>query len=241
MANAILVEDDVDLRMSLIDALGASGHAVIGVGSAVEFYQQLAAATDLEVAILDVNLPHYDGLSIAEYLSANTDLAIIMITGRGSSEDRVKGYRAGADLYLVKPVDCEELSAAIDSLSRKRSARLKRPESDERFWQLDRSGFRLIAPNGAGATLTRRELQLLDRFLAPAGTMVERSALLAIFGYVADDPASRALDAAVSRLRAKVQVECGLALPLLTVQGRGFVFSGRLDGVEARLKAAHEV
>ena len=231
MAHAILVEDDVDLRMSLIDALGASGHTVTGVGSAVELYQRLAAAAHPDVAILDVNLPHYDGLSIAEYLSANTDLAIIMITGRGASEDRVKGYRAGADLYLVKPVDCEELSAAIDSLSKKRSARLTRAENDERFWQLDRPSFRLIAPNGAGVVLTRRELQLLDRFLMPAGTMIERSALLAIFGYVADDPASRALDAAISRLRAKVQADCGTGLPLLTVQGRGFVFSGRLDVV----------
>jgi len=223
MVNAILVEDDLDLRASLVDALSTAGHQVMGVGSAVELYQRLAV-DQFDAAILDVNLPHYDGLSIASYLSEKTDMAIVMITGRGASEDRVKGYLSGADLYLVKPVDCEELSAALETLVRKRRNRLTKglPAAS---WRLDRSAFRLTAPNGLGVLLTRREAQLLENLTRAPGAIVTRGEILNLLGYDGGDTESRALDAAISRLRAKVQAECDVSLPLQTVQGVGFVFS----------------
>lgn len=226
MVNAILVEDDLDLRASLVDALSSAGHDVVGVGSAVELYQRLAAS-QFDAAILDVNLPHYDGLSIASYLSEKTDMAIVMITGRGASEDRVKGYLSGCDLYLVKPVDCEELSAALDSLVRKRRGRAANTPA-EGGWQLDRSAFRLSAPAGARVLLTRREAQLLETLTKTPGAIVARGEILGLLGYDGEDTESRALDAAISRLRAKVQAECGSPLPLQTVQGVGFVFSGAI-------------
>ena len=227
MVNAILVEDDLDLRASLVDALSTAGHDVVGVGSAIELYQRLAVS-QFDAAILDVNLPHYDGLSIASYLSEKTDMAIVMITGRGASEDRVKGYLSGADLYLVKPVDCEELSAALDSLVRKRRNRAKpvAADADAAGWHLDRTAFRLHGPDGAQVLLTRRETQLLERLSREPGIVAPRTEILSLLGYDGGDPGSRALDAAISRLRAKVHAECGVTLPVQTVQGVGFVFSG---------------
>lgn len=226
MVNAILVEDDLDLRASLVDALSTAGHEVIGVGSAVELYQRLAVS-QYDAAILDVNLPHYDGLSIASYLSEKTDMAIVMITGRGASEDRVKGYLSGADLYLVKPVDCEELSAALDSLVRKRRNRAASATAVAgEAWRLEFSAFRLTAPDGSRVLLTRREAQLLEHLTQTPGAIFARADILALLGYDASDLESRALDAAISRLRAKVQAECGTPLPLQTVQGLGFVFHG---------------
>lgn len=227
MARAILVEDDTELRASLADALTASGHDIVAVGSAIELYQQMADG-QFEAAILDVNLPHYDGLSIASYLSEKTDMAIVMITGRSASEDRVKGYLSGADLYLVKPVDCEELSAALDSLVRKRRNRAASAPIAAEAWRLDLSAFRLSAPGGSRVLLTRREVQLLEHLTQTPGAMFARNDILALLGYDTSDPESRALDAAISRLRAKVQAECGIALPLQTVQGVGFVFHGAI-------------
>lgn len=227
MARAILVEDDLDLRASLVDALSTAGHDIVGVGSAVELYQRMTGE-QFEVAILDVNLPHYDGLSIASYLSGKTDMAIVMITGRGASEDRVKGYLSGADLYLVKPVDCDELSAAIEALARKRRSRAEPAADDAAAWRLDRAAFRLSTPAGASTMLTRRETQLLECLSRSPGAIVTRGEILGLLGYAGNDPGSRALDAAISRLRSKVQAECGTPLPFQTVQGTGFVFSGQI-------------
>lgn len=227
MARAILVEDDTDLRASLVDALSASGHDVLGVGSAIELYQRLAGES-FEAAILDVNLPHYDGLSIASYLSNNSDMAIVMITGRDSSEDRVRGYLSGADIYLVKPVDCDELSAALSTLTSKRRQRATARSDDGERWSLDRASFQLQAPEGGKVLLTRRETQLLERMSRQPGVVVPRPEILVLLGYDGGDPGSRALDAALSRLRAKVQIETGSTLPVQTVQGVGFVFSGSI-------------
>ncbi|MCY1557591.1 heavy metal response regulator [compost metagenome] len=95
-------------------------------------------------------------------------------------------------------------------------------------WQLDRTNFRMQAPGGGHVLLTRRESQLLERLVREPGSIVTRAEILSLLGYDAGDPGSRALDAAISRLRAKVHAECGGALPLQTVQGAGFVFSGQV-------------
>jgi len=181
-----------------------------------------------EAAILDVNLPHYDGLSVASYLSENTDMAIVMITGRDSSEDRVRGYLSGADIYLVKPVDCDELSAALSTLTRKRRQRTVPGLGNAERWLLDRTTFQLREPEGGKVLLTRRETQLLERMSRELGVVVPRQEILALLGYDGSDPGSRALDAAISRLRAKVHTETGATLPVQTVQGVGFVFSGSI-------------
>lgn len=229
MARVVLVEDDGELRSSITDYLRLAGHDVCGVGSAVELYQQLAVET-FDVAVLDINLPHYDGLSIASFLAEKTNLAIIMTTVRGQVEERVKGYQAGADLYLVKPVECEELSAAITAVIRRR-AQAGGPSvavgvGGGEVWGLDRVAFRLTSPDGKVVALTRREATLLERLTRMAGMIVERSDLQNLLGYDALDPSSRGLDAVISRLRAKIQTETGRPLPLQTVQGAGFLFSG---------------
>jgi DNA-binding response OmpR family regulator len=227
MTKVIIVEDDVELRDSLMDYLGECGHDVQGVGSAIEFYQALARQ-EFDVVILDVNLPHYDGLSVAAHLSESSDAAIIVMTVQGAIEDRVRGYKAGADLYMVKPVDCEELAAAVVALAKKRRKTEKAPAPGSYAWRLNLSDFKLTAPSGRRVDLTRNEMRVMELVSAQAGAIVSRSDLMQFIGKGAVDPDSRALDAAISRLRSKVQTECGMTLPLQTVQNAGFVFAGEL-------------
>jgi len=228
LKKVIIVEDDIELRDSLADYLGTCGNDVTGVGSAIELYQMIAQTT-YDVAVVDVNLPHYDGFSIAAYLAEKTSSAIILITVRGTVDDRVHGYNSGADLYMVKPVDCEELAAAIDALARKR--RRQRDgvrEISAKGWCLDRTQFSLLAPSGGSVILTRKELQFLEVLAARPGAIVTRLDMLVRLGYDIADAESRALDVAISRLRGKVQAECATTLPLQTVQNAGYVFSGEL-------------
>ena len=110
----IIVEDDQDLRESLVEFLNLAGHDVSGVGSGLEFYQAIAASS-FAIAVVDVGLPDQCGYVITEYIRKNPAMGVIMLTARDAIEDRVRGYDAGADLYMVKPVDSRELGAAITS------------------------------------------------------------------------------------------------------------------------------
>lgn len=155
----ILIEDDQILRESLVECLTLAGHKVTGVGCGLEFYQALVHATFM-IAVVDVGLPDQDGFVLARYIRDNTAMRIIMLTARSSVTDRVKGYDAGADLYLVKPVDLQELSAAISSLAgRQRSVTGERlPRTAAEKWHLVRDSWRLVPPGGLAVELTAREL-----------------------------------------------------------------------------------
>ena len=111
----LLVEDDQDLRETIIESLAIHGLPVTGVGTGLEFYQTLNLQT-FAVAIVDLGLPDLNGYDLVAYLRENSTLKIIILTARTALADRVKGYSTGADLYLVKPVDIEELAAAIFSI-----------------------------------------------------------------------------------------------------------------------------
>lgn len=233
MANVIVVEDDADLRDGLIECLRLSGLQAHGVGSALEFYQELAAST-FDVVVLDINLPDKDGYSIASFLSEKTSLGIIMMTGRGQAEDRIRGFTSGADLYFVKPVDPNELALAVGNLARRlRGERSPPPEPQPAAatdapplsWTLDRVHWRLISPQAKAVQLSANEMQLIERLAARGGVPVPRAELVRLLGHDALSPESRGLDAAIRRLRRKTLAMAGEQLPVQTVQAVGLVFS----------------
>ena len=119
----VIIEDDRDLRESIIRFLSVSGVAAEGVGSVLDFYREIVVG-NFDVAVVDVNLPDQSGFTLADYLRRSSDLGIIIITARDGMEDRVRGYGAGADLYLVKPVNMPELVAAIINLTRRSRERV---------------------------------------------------------------------------------------------------------------------
>lgn len=233
MANVIVVEDDADLRDGLIECLRLYGLRAEGVGSALEFYQQLSAAT-FDVVILDINLPDRDGYSIATFLSRKTPMGIIMMTGRGQAEDRIRGFSSGADLYFVKPVIPNELALAATNLARRlRNERgaagqpgpTAAPEPSQHPWTLDRIHWRLTSPGGRTVQLSTNEMQLIERLAVHHGVPVPRSELIRLLGHETLSPESRGLDAAIRRLRRKTLAATAEELPVQTVQAVGLVFS----------------
>ena len=111
----LIVEDDKDLLQSMVDYLTLKGYNVTGVGSAREFYKSISEQV-YAVVILDIGLPDQDGILIAQYIRKNTDMRIIIASARASTNDKIIGREAGADIYLVKPVHFQELVTTIDSL-----------------------------------------------------------------------------------------------------------------------------
>lgn len=224
--NVILVEDDDDLRETIVESLAIHGIAVTAVGSGCDFYQALDRQP-FAAALIDLGLPDLDGYELVTYLRQNSTVKIIVMTARTALADRVKGYATGADLYLVKPVDMEELAAAIVSIVA-RKVTSSQSVTVAGCWVLERSSWQFITPEGDGFQLGRKEFHLLVELAESGGEAVERTAILAAVYEKSDEQASRALDVLISRLRTRFHSATGANLPLQTVPGFGFFFTAPL-------------
>lgn len=222
----LLIEDDADLRESMVECLLLSGFSAKGAASAMECYRALGEAA-YDIAVVDIGLPDQDGFILAEYLRANTGMKIIILTARSAVEDRIKGYGSGADIYLVKPVDQRELSAAILSLSERvnQLSTSDQVTTAASSWVLARASWQLVAPDGTAITLTGRELQFLDVLLATPGKAVKRELLIEMLGYSDVEYANRAMDSLVLRLRRKISSATEGEPPIRTAHAIGYCFS----------------
>ncbi len=242
--SVILVEDDPDLREAIADYLRLADFTVTAVESGMAFYREMAVA-EFDLAVIDLNLPDTDGTAIADFLSQRTNMGIIIVTGRGMPADRLRGFEVGADLYFVKPVDCEELVAAARNLHRRvrvgGSSHPGGPMATGDQWTFDQQTWRLIAPNGRIVALTGKESQLLDCLVRQPGTAVSRQTLATELGYDDLGPESRGLDASLRRLRQKTLVGTGVALPVQTMKAVGLVFAAPVKRVQMDRRPARTV
>lgn len=226
----LVVEDDHDLRESVVEYLCLAGMTASGVGSATECYHTLSSG-DWSVAVVDIGLPDQSGYVLVEYIRSNTSLRVIILTALDAIDDRVKGYDSGADIYLVKPVDCRELAAAILSLAQRQLAEVDQPPSTAQLetWALDRSGWALVAPGGINITLTAKEVRFLNLLASSPGKPVERETLLTSLYLRHDEYTSRSLDSLVRRLRSKIATVTGNTAPIKTAHSVGYCFSASLS------------
>lgn len=222
----ILVEDDKALRESLMDCFDPSGLQAAAAGTAMQFYR-LLASQPCDIVVLDIGLPDEDGLSVLRFLrEERPEIGVIILTARSTTADRISGMQGGADLYLVKPVEFAELEAAIRNLARRLGTQLP-PEGGAQqpgnMWVFQQENFRLTAPNDISVALTTQECRLFNAMAQAGETAIPRSALLEALGYPETESGDRSLNAALVRLRAKVSEATGLALPIQTVRGMGYV------------------
>jgi len=225
----IIVEDDEDLRDSIIKYLQLKGYDIHGVGSALDFYAEVSTHP-YSIAILDLALPDQDGLVIAKYIRANTDMRILMLTARTTVEDRLSGYESGADVYLVKPVDFRELAASLESLFGRLEAdpspAIKATGADKGHWTLNNEDWTLESPESDSVKLTSKEHQFLLALSDAAGSIVSRKKILTTLDYPMNESSKRSLESLVYRLRKKISPT--LQTPIKTASGSGYSFSSHL-------------
>ncbi len=233
----ILVEDSADLREDLSYQLASQGIQVTALANASACYRHLRQAP-CDIAVLDIGLPGEDGLSLAGRLRERyPELGIIMLTARGELDTRLQGYGAGADLYLVKPVDWRELLAAVKALYRRLHPLAGNEEADT--WSLRKGGRELVTPSGASIILTTLEAQIIRYLATKPGQDVHR---LALINHLTDNAPHRfdphRIEVCVSRLRQKMlsampqdtTTNIGKKdLPLVTVRGVGYSFVAPID------------
>ncbi|MBN1928729.1 MAG: response regulator transcription factor [Chlorobiaceae bacterium] len=242
LQNIIVVEDDSDFRESLVEYLSLAGFSVAGVSSALEFYNGITRQS-YQIVVLDIGLPDQNGLVLAEFIRNNTDMRIIMLTAQSSLDSKISAYHAGADIYLVKPVDLAELTASIRSLLGRIGAVMEPPAAAkgpaaapspamavEPGWTLSRHECSLLSPQGSKVSLTSKEFDFLEKLAASPYQVVERQELLKTLAYDNDELGNKALDALIHRLRRKKEY-LDLRIPLKTIHGVGYSFAAPIEMV----------
>jgi two-component system response regulator PhoP len=218
----LLVEDEAPLRLGLARQLEAEGYRVdqaadgdVGLFMAREY--------PFDLAIVDLGLPKLNGLSIVQHLRGEgSAMPILILTARGTWQDKVAGLEAGADDYLVKPFEYPELAARVKALLRRSlkavtGALVLGPIS------IDFAG-QSVRVNDQPLDLTAFEYRLLEFLVRERGRVVPKQELADYLYPQGEDRDSNVLDVLLGRLRRKLDADGTLA-PIETVRGRGYRFT----------------
>jgi len=221
MATVLLVEDDPAARQGLELALRRLGHEVRLAETGEAALDGICEAA-VDVVVLDVMLPGVDGFEVCRRLRRDSDVPVIMLTARGDDFDIVAGLEAGADDYVVKPVEPRVLDARIRAVLR-RMARAGSPAETYGELVIDRASL-IVRRAGREVSLTPIELRLLLVLSGSPRQVFSREQLLDLVwehDYLGD---SRLVDACVQRLRAKIETDTAEPRYIQTVRGFGYRF-----------------
>ena len=214
----LLVEDDGALGDGIQKGLKQYGYTVDWLTDGRTALSSIKTET-FDVILLDLNLPSLPGLSVLrEMRAAGITMPVLILTARHSIEDRIKGLDSGADDYLTKPFDLDELSARIRALQRRFSSNRAAPLLTYRDIELDPSSF-TVTLKGLAISLSRREFSLLQKLLENAGHVVSRDSLnQCLYGW-GDEIDSNTLEVHVHNLRKKL-VDTNF---IRTIRGVGYM------------------
>jgi two-component system response regulator PhoP len=218
----LVVEDESLLRQQLEQGLTRQGYVVDAAedGKAGLYY---ATEYDYDAAIVDLGLPEIDGISLIKQIRAeNKEFPVLILTARGDWQDKVAGLDAGADDYVVKPFQMEEILARLNALMR-RAAGFAKPKLEFGPLNLDLTAKRLTV-DGNAVDLTAYEYKMLEYLMLHPGQVISKTELTEHL-YAQDyDRDSNVLEVFVRRLRQKLDPEQTLK-PIETVRGQGYRFS----------------
>jgi two-component system alkaline phosphatase synthesis response regulator PhoP len=225
-ARILLVEDEPNLRRTLIDLLKSDGYVVESSGDGIEG-QDLAAKNPFDLIILDVMLPSRNGFEVCRRLrEQGINTPVLMLTARSELNNKVQGFKSGSDDYLTKPFETPELEARIQALLRRSTrvapAEIKSYEFDG--IQVDFSKSQVIK-NGKATALGERESRLLRYLIERKGTVLSRDELLQeVWGYKSI-PLTRTVDVHIAWLRQKIEDDPKNPQYIVTVHGQGYRFA----------------
>ena len=218
----LLIEDDAALRLGLARQLEADGYRVDQAADGEDGLHQ-AREYPVDLAIVDLGLPRLNGLTVVQRLRADgRTMPILILTARGSWQDKVVGLEAGADDYLVKPFEYPELAARIKALLR-RSLKATSDVLALGPIAVDFSA-QVARLNGQAMDLTAYEYRLLEYLVRHRARVVSKQELSDYLYPHDEDRDSNVLEVLIGRLRRKLDPEGRLA-PIETLRGRGYRFT----------------
>ena len=221
----LLVEDDAKTASFIIKGLRQEGFVVEHASDGREGLVK-GLSIDCDVAIIDVMLPKMDGLSLIERLrSCDVSIPILVLSARGSVDDRVRGLETGSDDYLVKPFAFSELVARLHALVRRGAAVVEKRELEVGELRLDLFR-RKVYRGGEEIVLQPLELSLLEYLMRNAGRVVSKTMIMEHVWEYNFDPETNVVEVRICRLREKIDKPFETKM-IHTVRGCGYVLEGR--------------
>lgn len=222
----LIVEDDLRISDILSRGLSENGFAVTPADSA-EMARELAQDESIALVITDIMLPGEDGISFCQWLrDTRPNLPIIMLTALGTTDDKVEGFDAGADDYLVKPFEMRELLARVKRL-------LKRYKADKKltsvltFADVElNTQTKSVTRQGKEITLTPREYQLLEFMLRNQDRVISREDIAKNVWNLTFDTGTNFIDVYINYLRKKIDKPFSSSI-IQTKPGMGFLLEVR--------------
>jgi DNA-binding response OmpR family regulator len=230
----VVVDDEQPIRTLLRNCFQSEGFKVSEAATGEELFR-LVKACDVDLITLDLTLGSESGLEIARNLRANSEIPIIMVTGKSDLIDRVVGLELGADDYIAKPFHLREMLARVRTVLRrtgkqgeKAAAESVSGELKYRFddWELNLTKRELHEPGGALCHLTTAEFDLLAVLIKRPGHVLSRDAIMDLLrghDWAAND---RAIDSQISRLRRKLGGDSERLIK--TIRGVGYSFTAKV-------------
>jgi DNA-binding response OmpR family regulator len=222
----LVVEDDPTLRLVLQDNLRSEGYDVEVAADGVSAVRHTQAIIP-DLIVLDLTLPDCDGFELLPVLRQSGQVPIIVLTARTRQAEKLKGLTLGADDYITKPFDPEELLARVRAVLRRARPSISRIRLGK--VTVDFPSKHASAGNQT-IPFTHREFELLSYLAEHRDMVVRRSELLrAVWGYLGTDINSRTVDFAIARLRRKVEVDHHHPQFIRTAHGDGYCLTGVSD------------
>jgi two-component system, OmpR family, response regulator len=225
--HVLVVDDDLAVRQLVSEYLAQNDFRVSEAASGAELMGAFRAQ-GVDLVLLDLRLPGEDGMQLLRQLRAESQLPVIILTGRAEEADRVMGLESGADDYLTKPFSPRELLARIRTVLRRTHAgqevhgapvcRAYRIPG----WELNLRTRRLRAPDGREVALSNGEFNLLAALLATANRVVTREQLIEMSRRYDNEVYDRAIDVQILRLRRKIESNPAQPQIIVTERGAGY-------------------
>ncbi len=228
-AHIVVVDDDPDVRETVAEYLRRNGFAVSEADGGGQL-REVMAARPIDLALLDVNMPGEDGLSLAREISAAGRAGVIMLTANSDDLDKIVGLEVGADDYVTKPYNPRELLARVKAVLRRarsggnETATLGR-EVQMGKCRLNLDARKLYEADGTEVALTAMEYDLLKTFAEHPGRPLSRDRLLDLAHSKEMEPFDRSIDTRITRIRRKIEIDPAKPDCIRTVRGAGYVYN----------------
>lgn len=227
-ARLLIVEDDPEMGMGLEKFFSLKGYDVARVTDGEKAVKKMTRLPPYDVVLLDVMLPNKDGFEVLrETRKAGVDSPVIMLTVKGQEEDKLRGFELGADDYVTKPFNAEELAARVQAVLRRSQPSGDEPEDVYTFGDVEVDLSNHTAQRGdEEIEFTALEFDILDYFIQHRGRTVSRKQLLRDVWGISGDITTRTIDRHVASLRKKIEEDPTEPEYIETVYGIGYKFVG---------------
>ena len=228
----LIIEDEPITRSKLAAHFEKEGYAVTCREDGSDALK-LVTEENIELCLIDINLPGKDGLTLTRELRASSDIGIILVTGKDEQIDRIVGLESGADDYVTKPFDPRELLSRVKNLHWRVQAQEKQKEKGFKRhfegWTLDLNKRQLVTPEAKVQSLSAGEYHLLMALIESAGEVMTRDQLMNKIRNREWYPDDRYIDVLVGQVRRKFRQHAPGTTFISTIHGTGYLFAPNVE------------